>query len=119
MSFAAPLEGRASLARSYRNLSEREIHAKLDGSLSDAERVTAKAELLRRGASHDGEDTTFVTGFAPTSALDFDAADGADAAAVAAPAPRAARRWWPLVLVLALGSAGALAWAARAGLLHR
>ena len=70
MSMPMPTEGRATLARSYRNLSEREIRAKLEGSMSDAERVTAKAELLRRNAGDNGPDTTLATGFAPTSAFD-------------------------------------------------
>ena len=70
MSMPKPTEGRATLARSYRNLSEREIRAKLEGQMSDAERVTAKAELLRRNAGDNGPDTTLATGFAPTSAFD-------------------------------------------------
>ena len=53
MSMPKPTEGRATLARSYRNLSEREIHAKLEGAMSDAERVTAKAELLRRNSGNN------------------------------------------------------------------
>ena len=117
-------DGRATLVRSYRNLSEREIRTRLNGPLSDAERVTAQAELLRRGAGDDAPDTTFVTGFAPTSAIDIGsvesevapealAADGADID-VAAPS----RRLWPVVVVLALAIAAGVAWAMRAGLIR-
>ena len=112
-------EGRATLARRYRPLSEREIRARLDGTMSDAERVTAKAELLRRNAGDDGADTTFATGFAPTSAFDEaepqggDAAPGADAAA----GGRGARAW-PWVLLLVAAAVGALGWAIRAKLVR-
>jgi len=117
-------DGRATLVRSYRNLSEREIRTRLNGPLSDAERVTAQAELLRRGAGDDAPDTTFVTGFAPTSAIDIGsvesevapealAADGRDVD-VAPPS----RRVWPVVVVLVLVVAGALAWAMHAGLIR-
>jgi hypothetical protein len=119
MSMPMPTEGRATLARSYRNLSEREIRAKLEGPMSDAERVTAKAELLRRNAGDDGADTTFATGFAPTSAFDDVVPAGGDAA-VAAGAPAAGRRArvWPFVLVLMAASVAALGWAIRARLIH-
>ena len=111
-------DGRATLVRSYRNLSEREIRARLDGPLSDAERVTAQAELLRRGAGDDAPDTTFVTGFAPTGAMDIGAVESEvepEATAAAAPAPR---RAWPIVVVLVLVVAGAVAWAMHAGLIR-
>ncbi len=118
MSIGSSSEGRATLARSYRNLSEREIRAKLDEDLSDAERVTAKAELLRRGAGDDGADTTFATGFAPTSALDLDTVEGEAKPGRAVDAPRQAGRPWPLVVVLVLVIAGGLAWAVHAHLLR-
>jgi hypothetical protein len=119
MSMPMPTEGRATLARSYRNLSEREIRAKLEGPMSDAERVTAKAELLRRNAGDDGADTAFATGFAPTSAFD-DAAPQGGEAALAAEAPAAGRgaRAWPWVLLLMALAVGALGWAIRARLVH-
>ena len=115
MSLPKPTEGRATLARSYRNLSEREIRAKLEGPMSDAERVTAKAELLRRNAGDNGPDTTLATGFAPTSTFDAGAVEGEAA-------PEAvvggARRTWPVVFALLLAVAGGLAWAIHAKLLR-
>ena len=125
MSFSTNPEGRATLVRSYRNLTVRQIRARLEGPLGDAERVTAQAELLRRGADDDGPDTTFVTGFAPTSASDIGAvesepppevlaeAGGADLAVANAP-----RRAWTIVIVLALAFAGAAGWAFHAGLIR-
>ena len=116
-------DGRATLVRSYRNLSEREIRARLDGPLSDAERVTAQAELLRRGAGDDAADTTFVTGFAPTGAMDIGAVES-EVAPEAPPADGAAaavssRRMWPVVVVvLVLAMAGGVAWAMHAGLIR-
>ena len=126
MSFSNNNEGRATLVRSYRNLTVREIRARLEGSLGDAERVTAQAELLRRGADDDsGPDTTFVTGFAPTNASDIGAVESepppevlAEAGGVPAELGQPARRVWPLVLVLVLGAAGALAWAMHARLIR-
>ena len=119
MSMPMPNEGRATLARSYRNLSEREIRAKLEGPMSDAERVTAKAELLRRNAGDDGADTTFATGFAPTSAFDEAAPQDGDAALAAdAPAAAGRARAWPWVLLLMAVTAAALVWAIRARLVH-
>ncbi|MCK9688778.1 hypothetical protein [Scleromatobacter humisilvae] len=126
MSFSNNNEGRATLVRSYRNLTVREIRARLEGPLGDAERVTAQAELLRRGADDDdGPDTTFVTGFAPTSASDIGAVESepppevlAEASGVAAEVTQPARRAWPLVVVLVLGAAGALAWAMHAKLIR-
>ncbi len=112
-----PAEGRATLVRSYRNLSEREIRKRLEGSLSVAERVTAQAELLRR--DDRGPDTTVATGFAPTGAFDLElTADDAELAAADGPGAHHARTWpW---VVLPLGAfAAALAWAWHAGLLHR
>ena len=117
MSLPMPTEGRATLARSYRNLSEREIRARLDGTMSDAERVTAKAELLRRNAGDDGADTTFATGFAPTSAFDEPAPPGEGAPDVAA-ADRKSTRLWPVVVVLTAAVAGGLAWAMHAKLIR-
>jgi hypothetical protein len=119
LSLLSPLQGGASLARNYRNLTEREIRARLDGeTLGEIERVTAKAELLRRGAGDDAPDTAFVSGFQPTSAMDIGAveseseppADRDDPAAVM-PTRRGV---WPLLVVLAIGVAGALAWAVHA-----
>jgi hypothetical protein len=110
-------DGRATLAHGYRNLSVREIRARLDGPLSDNERVTAKAELLRRGADDDGPDTTLATGFAPTSSIDI----GLVESEMAPDAPEGSgvsRPLWPLVALLLLGAAGALAWAMHAKLIH-
>jgi hypothetical protein len=117
MSMPMPTEGRATLARSYRNLSEREIRARLDGPMSDAERVTAKAELLRRNAGDDGADTTFPTGFAPTSAFD-EAAPQGDAALAAEAAGGRGGRAWPWVLLLMAAAVAALGWAIHARLVH-
>ena len=122
MSFSTNPEGRATLVRSYRNLSVREIRARLEGSLGDAERVTAQAELLRRGADDGGPDTTFVTGFAPTNASDIGAVESeseppADLASEELVA-RPPRRVWPLFALLLLGVAGALAWAMHAKLIR-
>ena len=114
-------DGRATLVRSYRNLTEREIRARLDGPLSDAERVTAQAELLRRGAGDDAPDTTFVTGFAPTGAMDIGAVESEVAPEVQdgdAAAVRPARRAWPIVVLLLVATAGAAAWALHAGLIR-
>ena len=116
MSLLSPPQGGASLARSYRNLTEREIRARLDGeTLSEIERVTAKAELLRRGAGDDAPDTAFVSGFQPTSAMDIGAVESeseppADTDTAVVPPP-ARKRVWPVLVVLALGIAGGLAWA--------
>ena len=114
-------DGRATLVRSYRNLSEREIRARLEGPLSDAERVTAQAELLRRGAGDDAADTTFVTGFAPTGAMDIGVVESEvapDAPAADGAAPRSSRGLWPVVIVLVLAIAGGVAWAMHAGLIR-
>jgi hypothetical protein len=124
MTFSTHPEGRATLARSYRNLSVREIRARLEGSLGEAERVTAQAELLRRGADDEGPDTNFVGAFEPTSAMDIGAVESEPAPEVLAPsgvdgdgAARAPRRLLPVV-VLALAIAGGLGWAFRAGLVR-
>ena len=117
MSMPTPNEGRASLARSYRNLSEREIRAKLEGQMSDVERVTAQAELLRRGAGDNGPDTTLLDGFAPTSAFETEAAetakmpfdDGLDVAR---------RSLWPWMVLLLGGTVAALGWAVHAKLIR-
>ena len=124
MSLLSPPQGGASLARSYRNLTEREIRARLDDeTLSEIERVTAKAELLRRGAGDDAPDTAFVSGFQPTSAMDIGAVESESEPPAQEPdgdlfAPRPRRRAWRIVLVLALGVAGGLAWALHARLLR-
>jgi len=116
LSLLSPSQGGSSLARNYRNLTEREIRARLDAeTLSEIERVTAKAELLRRGAGDDAPDTAFVSGFQPTSAMDIGAVESESEPpaedAAAAPAPASSRRLWSVLLVLALGIAGGLAWA--------
>lgn len=116
MSMPMPTEGRASLARSYRNLSERDIRARLDGPMSEAERVTAKAELLRRHAGDDGPDTALATGFAPTST--FDLATPEDGAADGASAGTGRTRVWPWVLLLMVLAVAALGWAIRAKLVR-
>lgn len=119
MSLLSPPQGGASLARSYRNLSAREIRARLDGeTLSEIERVTAKAELLRRGVGDDAPDTAFISGFQPTSSMEIGAVESEseppadDGAVVARKAPR--RRVWPVLAVLLLGLAGGFAWAVHA-----
>lgn len=124
MSVSTNPEGRATLARSYRNLSVREIRARLEGSLGEAERVTAQAELLRRGADDDGPDTTFVGGFEPTSAMDIGAVESEPAPEVLAQsggdaieAARPRRLLLPLMM-LALAFAGGLGWALHAGLIR-
>jgi hypothetical protein len=123
LSLLSPPQGGASLARNYRNLTEREIRARLDGeTLTEIERVTAKAELLRRGAGDDAPDTAFVSGFQPTSAMDIGSVESeseppADEAAIA-PAPASSRRLWSVALVLALGIAGGLGWAVLARVVH-
>jgi hypothetical protein len=116
MNSPMPAEGRATLVHSYRKLSEREIRRRLEGPLSEAERVTAQVELLRR--DDDGPDTTFATGFAPTGTFEEDGVAGD--AVLADPGRGSATRmpaWW-LVLPLA-AFAAALGWAWHAGLLHR
>jgi hypothetical protein len=120
MSLLSPSQGGASLARSYRKLTEREIRARLDReTLSEIERVTAKAELLRRGAGDDAPDTAFVSGFQPTSAMDIGAIESESeppADSEEAAPPRARRAWPVLVLVVLLvGVAAGLAWALHAG----
>ena len=116
MSMPKPTEGRATLAHSYRNLSERDIRARLDGPMSDAERATAKAELLRRHAGDNGPDTTLATGFAPSST--FDAATPEGAAADGASAGTRRARAWPWVLLLMVVSVVALGWAIHAKLVR-
>jgi hypothetical protein len=123
MSPLSPSQGRASLARRYRNMTEREIRARLDGEvLGEIERVTAKAELLRRGAGDGAPDTAFVSGFRPSSATDIGAVESeseppVDAFDDMAPAPPA-RRVWPMLGVVALGIAGGFAWAWHARILR-
>jgi hypothetical protein len=123
LSLLSPPQGGASLARNYRNLTEREIRARLDGeTLSEIERVTAKAELLRRGAGDDAPDTAFVSGFQPTSSMEIGSVESESEPpaeeAIVAPPPASFRRLWTLLAVLALGVAGGLAWAWHAQLLR-
>jgi hypothetical protein len=124
MSLLSSSQGRASLARDYRNLTERQIRARLDDdSLGEIERVTAKAELLRRGAGDDAPDTAFVSGFQPTSAMEIGAVESESEPPAEEPtgdlfAARPSRRRWRVVLVVALGLAGAFAWALHAKLLR-
>ena len=118
MSLSKPTEGRATLARSYRNLSEREIRAKLEGAMSDAERVTAKAELLRRNAGDNGPDTTLATGFAPTSTFEAEAAEGDSAAAASLDGGTRRGSAWPWVALMVAGTLAALGWAIHAKLVH-
>jgi hypothetical protein len=118
MSLPMPTQGRATLAHSYRKLSEREIRAKLESPMSDAERVTAKAELLRRNSGDNGPDTTLATGFAPTSAFGADAAQAGDAAFDDGLPVDHSHRAWPWVLLLMAASVGALGWAIHARLVH-
>ena len=119
MSFPNHPEGRATLVRSYRNMSVREIRAKLEGPLGDAERVTAQA------AADGGPDTTFVSGFAPTGTLDFGAVESQPPPEVLAESDgaevepaRPARRVWPIVLLLVVAIAGGAGWALHAGLIR-
>jgi hypothetical protein len=118
MSPQPPSEGRATLARSYRNLSEREIRAKLEGPLSDAERVTAKAELLRRGAGDDGPDTALASVFAPTSVLDVETSSESDVAGSKSDAARGRASPWPWIVTLVVLVLLALAWTMRARFIH-
>ncbi len=117
MSMPKPAEGRATLARSYRNLSEREIRTKLEGTMSEAERVTAKAELLRRNAGDNGPDTTLATGFVPTSAFEAEVAEG-DAAAASLDGGTRRGSAWPWVALMVAGTLAALVWAIHAKLVH-
>jgi hypothetical protein len=116
MSLKSPSEGRATLARSYRNLSEREIRAKLDGPLGDAERVTAKAELLRRADS--GPDTALATGFAPTSLFDVESSSEPEVGGSESDAAAARGRAWPWIAALVVLALLALAWTMRARFTH-
>ena len=124
MSLISSSQGRASLARDYRNLTERQIRARLDDdSLGEIERVTAKAELLRRGAGDDAPDTAFVSGFQPTSAMEIGAVESESEPPAEEPTGdlfdrEPSRRVWPIVGVLVLGLAGALAWALHATLIR-
>ncbi len=77
---------RVTLAQGYRDLSEKQIRAKLEGALTDVERVIAQAELLRRGAGEEFHDTAPGSRFAPTSSLDLvEAVPGAAAEEVEPP----------------------------------
>ena len=124
MSLLSSSQGRASLARDYRNLTERQIRARLDDdTLGEIERVTAKAELLRRGAGDDAPDTAFVSGFQPTSAMEIGAVESESEPPAEEPtgdlfAREPARRLWPIALLLGLVAAGALAWALHAKLIR-
>lgn len=117
MNSPLPADGRATLVRSYRNLSEREIRKRLEGPLSDAERVTAQAELLRR--DDHGPDTTFVTGFAPTGTFDPDAEATAPEFGEAEAKTAARSRVGVIVVAVVVVVAVALLGAWRAGLLQR
>jgi hypothetical protein len=79
MSTPQPIR-RVTLAQGYRDLSEKQIRAKLEGTLTDVERVIAQAELLRRGAGTEYHDTTPGSRFAPTSSLDLIEAEQGEAA---------------------------------------
>jgi len=118
MNIPTPVEGRASLSRSYRNLSEREIRAKLESPLTDVERVTAKAELLRRGAGEEAGDTALATGFAATSATDIGAVESQSADAEQVNAARTPSRPWLAVVVLVAVVAAAMTWAVHARLIR-
>lgn len=123
MSLLSPSQGGASLARSYRNLSEREIRARLDGeTLSEIERVTAKAELLRRGVGDDAPDTAFISGFQPTGSMEIGAVESESEPpaehGIETSAPTTSRRRWPVLAVVLLGVAGGLAWAVHAKAIH-
>ena len=118
MSMPKPAEGRATLARSYRNLSEREIRAKLEGTMSEAERVTAQAELMRRHAGDNGPDTTLATGFAPTSTFEAEVAEGDSAAAASLDGGTRRGSAWPWVALMVAGTLAALGWAIHAKLAH-
>jgi hypothetical protein len=117
MTMPMPTEGRATLAHSYRNLSEREIRARLVGPMSEAERVTAQAELLRRNAGDNGPDTTLATGFDPTGTLDL-AVPGVGVAALAEDASATRVRAWPWVMLVMAAALAALGWAIHAKLVH-
>jgi hypothetical protein len=122
MSLLSASQGRASLARHYRNLSAREIRERLeDVSLGEIERVIAKAELMRRGAGDDAPDTAFVSGFEPTSAMDIGAVESESqppGESGSAPGARTTHRTWPLLALLGLGLAAACAWAMHARLIR-
>lgn len=113
-----PPKRRVTLAASYRDLSERQIRAKLEGPMTDAERVTAQAELLRRGIGSDHQDTTPASGFAPTSTLDLsgqkpdtDAPAGTERPAAPVEAtPRRTGRAIALIVALAVLGIAAIAW---------
>ena len=100
---------RVTLAQSYRDLGEKQIRAKLEGALSDVERVIAQAELIRRGADSDHVDTSPATGFAPTSALDLIEAGQAAAATNAASTGGGRRKVIVAIVALAVCAAGAAA----------
>jgi hypothetical protein len=112
---------RMSLAANYRDRSETEIRAKLEGELPDSERVVAHAELLRRGLGSDAQDTAPATGFEPTAFPDLAAAEVAEplpALSVDADAPARGGRTWKIVAaVLVLATLGALALSMRLGYL--
>ena len=108
---------RVSLASTYRDRSETEIRARLDGDLPDSERVVARAELLRRGLGSDAQDTAPATGFEPTAFPDPFAVQSVEPQAAAPAAPRrGGRTWLVAVLLVVIAAGGALAWAVRMGL---
>ncbi|MEP6505727.1 MAG: hypothetical protein ABJD97_20505 [Betaproteobacteria bacterium] len=107
---------RMSLAANYRDRSETEIRARLDGELGDAERVVARAELLRRGLGSDAQDTAPATGFEPTAFPEPVEAEPLLAVSADAQASSRGGRTWKIVAVLlALSTVGALALAMRLG----
>jgi hypothetical protein len=108
---------RTTLAANYRDRSETEIRARLDGELGDSERVVARAELLRRGLGSDAQDTAPATGFEPTALPDPAAAE---AALLSVPTPadaptRGGRTWKIVAGLLVLATVGALVLAMRLG----
>ena len=116
-----PSPRRATLAASYRDLSEKQIRARLDGPLTDAERAVGQAELMRRGLGADQVDTTPASdAFAPTASPESES-DEAGAAEVAVPvaagAQPARRSTLRNALLLLLLLAAAVAFAIYAGIL--
>ena len=107
---------RLSLAANYRDRSETDIRARLEGELGDAERVVARAELLRRGLGSDAQDTAPATGFEPTVLPDPAAVELPPALDTAADAPARGGRGWKVAAgALVLATVGALALAMRLG----
>ena len=115
MSMPMPTEGRASLARSYRNLSEREIRARLDGPMSRGrarhrQGRTAAPQRRRRRRPTPRSPPASSRPARWTSAPPRASAPSPADAAVGAPAPR---RAWP-GCAAGGGVAGGLGWAIHA-----